>query len=230
MLNAEELVPRFDTGFWLKWIAANAVGEFIGLGTVFLIGFGLAENLGEQPPVGTILLAFCAILLGGFEGFVIGLAQWLVLRERFASLSGFSWIKASIIGALTAWLLGMIPSTIASLSAAESQNQTAPDIPNWLIFPLAGAMGLVLGNILALPQWFVLRRHADKAGWWFVANALAWTAGMPIIFIATTFIDEKTSYLKSAAIILPLVFLAGAVVGAIGGIILVKFIKPICKN
>ncbi len=87
-------------------------------------------------------------------------------------------------------------------------------------------MGLGLGNVLALPQWFVLRKYAEKATWWVPANALAWAGRMPVIFIATALIDEKTSYVKSAGIILPFVFLAGAVVGAIHGFAMIKFIKP----
>ena len=100
---------------WLQWIAANALGELLGLGTLGLIGFLIASKFDESVSRGaTISFALLMIMLGAFEGAVIGLAQWLVLRRIVNRLSIRDWVLASLIGTVMAWTLGMLPSTIVN--------------------------------------------------------------------------------------------------------------------
>jgi len=87
-------------------------------------------------------------------GAVIGIAQWLVLRPQVHQ-AGW-WILASTIG----WAMGTAVVMV--------------------VFPpepgvLAGAL---LGAMIGLAQWFVLRRWVRQAGWWPITSMLGWTIGL----------------------------------------------------
>ena len=90
-----------------------------------------------------------------------------------------------------------------------------------MVYALAAMMGFVLGPILGVPQWLVLRHHVPKAGWWVLANALAWMVGMVIVFIGTSFIPPEGMSLNVAFVLLLFLFVAGAAVGAIHGLALI---------
>ena len=121
------------------------------------------------------------IALGAFAGAVIGMAQGLVLRRPLPKLAIRSWVLATLLGAVVAWTLGMVPSTLMHLSAG-AENLSLPEIPPVATLALASGMGAVLSVVLATPQWLVLRRFVQHAVWWLPANLLAWACGMPIIF------------------------------------------------
>jgi hypothetical protein len=46
---------------------------------------------------------------------------------------------------------------------------------------LVMVMGAGLGLTLGIPQWQVLKRHAWQAGWWVLANVVAWALGLPVL-------------------------------------------------
>ena len=54
--------------------------------------------------------------------------------------------------------------------------------------PLLVALGVLAGVALlaaiGAAQWLVLRRYVDGSGVWVVANALAWIAGLVVVFAA----------------------------------------------
>lgn len=167
---------------WLWWIVANSAGELFGLGLLAVTAFLSAPHFGGPSSAAAVLsLATVMIVLGGFEGAVVGVAQGLVLRTALVGLQLRAWVLATVIGALIAWLLGMIPSAAMHLHGASGR--PAPAISDDLGLVGAAPMGALLGVVLALPQWWVLRRHVLRALWWLPANALAWAAGMPIVFV-----------------------------------------------
>jgi hypothetical protein len=88
-------------------------------------------------------------------------------------------------------------------------------------YMLAAMMGCVLGPVLGVPQWLVLRRHVRRAGWWVLANSIAWAAGMPVIFLAASNVGEETPFVQLAIVAGVAFTIAGAVVGAIHGVALV---------
>ena len=210
---------------WLQWIVANALGELVGLGTIGVIGLLIASNWGESvSKESTIFFALLMIILGAFEGAVIGFAQWLVLRRIVNRLSSRSWVLASLIGATSAWILGMLPSTIISLSTQEESS--SPDFNDAQIVLLAVVMGVVLGIILALPQWMVLHKYARRAGWWFGANSIAWAFGIPLIFLVAGTVPEDAAVFQIIVSMLLTVTAAAGIVGAIHGLVLMWVISP----
>lgn len=196
------------------WIAANALGEVLGLGLAALIAIAVAQSQ-AVPPAAEILAVTAAFLaIGAYEGAIVGVAQWLVLRRLLPSLRAKSWIAATVTGAVVAWMLGRIPSALADWeSVSGGVGQPAPSLP--VIVGLSAAAGAALGVILGAAQWFVLREHVRRAPVWIAANALAWATGMPLIFIAAGIPGPRASVVSIAALLLVTVAAAGAVVGAV---------------
>jgi hypothetical protein len=216
---------RTERAFWYRWILANALGETLGLGGAFGVGYAVMAALGE--PVGAIpalLRAALAVGLGTLEGVVVGCAQGWVLRGWLPDLSRQRWVIATAAGAFFAWTLGMLPSTLMDFRAPT--NASPPAIPDALIYLLAAGLGLVAGPILALAQWLVLRRVLERAWRWIPANALAWMIGMPVIFIGPNALPEGAPAWRIGLTIGAVVMAAGAVVGAIHGYALIRFLRP----
>ncbi len=206
---------------WLSWTGANAAGEMLGLGAV---GAGVAALVAAGASAPPLAVAGAMIGLGAIEGVVVGSAQWLVLRRALPRLRPRAWIGATVAGALLAWMLGMLPSTIISLTTPEASD-APPDMSDGAQLVLAAALGLIGGPILALFQWRVLRRHCRDAWTWIPANGAAWMLGMPVIFMIAGQVPERGAGAGFALTALLLLAAAGAVVGAIHGAVLVSLLR-----
>lgn len=208
---------------WLQWVIANAIAECAGLGLTFGAGFVIFTLLGEPESTGAaLLLGLLMVATGVLEGLIVGFLQWGVLRKVLPEIRWKSWVVATLIGALIAWLLGSIPSTMASMQsgpqAAASEPQQA------VILLLAAVMGAVLGVVLAFPQWHVLRKQTTNAWIWLPANSLAWLAGMPVIFTTVDLAFQQLSRASALILLLSGLAVTGAVVGAIHGYALLRLI------
>jgi hypothetical protein len=214
--------PDADRRFYFAWILANGLSELVGLGGTFLMGFLLAPVLVTSSSAVTILSgAAAAILLGTLlEGVVVGAAQSRVLRTRLAGLGGARWIAATALGAGAAWTLGMLPSTVLALATRETAAAPAapPEMNPLLQYVAAAAMGAVLGPFLGIPQARVLARYVPEARRWIAANVVAWTIGMPVIFIGLDVVDPGVAGPLRLAFGIALTCLTtGVVVGAVHG-------------
>jgi len=211
--------------FWLRWVGANALAEMIGLGLAAVVG--VQVFVGGSADLGQALLSITpAILAGAFEGLVVGWAQWSVLRRRLPAMRARSWIGATVLGAFVAWCLAMLPSAIMSLTPQTPVTTPAGPSPfeGPLVYPLAMGMGAVLGVILGLPQWAVLRRWAPRGWRWIAANSAAWALGMPIIFLVAGGVPPGLPVAAIIMLVLATLALAGAVVGAVHGAVLVRML------
>ena len=126
---------------------------------------------------------------------------------------------ATLAGALVAWFLGSLPSTLMGVGSDQS-GASSQEPETWLMLLLAAGMGLFLGVILALPQWRVLRRAAPRASIWLPANA-AWALGMPGIFAAVDLAYNAGTVAGAVAVMAAALALTGAAVGAVHGLALV---------
>lgn len=205
------------------WVLANALAEMIGLGAsalLWMAGQGVEASIGIVASA--VLVALASTLL---EGAAVGVGQWLALRRPFSDISLRSWWVATTLGALAAWSLGMIPSTLMSLRADAAETVAPSAMPDVALMALAAGMGVVLGPILAFPQWVVLRRHVQRAWIWIPANAAAWGIGMVIVFAAAGNAPAGASWPAIAAFVLAALAAAGAVVGAVHGLALVNLVS-----
>jgi len=122
----------FDWTLWFQWVLVTTVGWVLG----WMLGTDVA------------LVA---------AGPVIGMLQWVVLRQRIRQ-AGW-WILATTLGWAAGWAL-----VIGAISP-EVEVMT----------------GTALGALTGTFQWFVLQRQLRQAGWWIVTSALGWTAGLALL-------------------------------------------------
>ena len=212
--------------FYLTWIGVNSSVEVIGLGTSALLWIAVDRRV--EARIGTVGMVV-AVIIGSalIEGMAVGYGQWAVLRGPLPLLRARAWIGATILGAFVAWTLGMVPTTVINMSMEATADASPPEIAEWMVYLLAALMGLVLGPILGTPQWMALRHWVDKAIWWIPANALAWAGGMVAIFAGMNFVPFDG---PTWAIVLPVLLVlavAGAVVGAIHGLVLVRLLDRV---
>lgn len=215
----------FDWKFYTRWVSANALGELIGLGLTFTVGVGSVLLIGEpQSAMAAIGLGLVMVASGAIEGVVVGSAQWWAMQSALPEINRKSWIAATLVGALVAWSFGSIPTTLMSMNADTAGTPTAePDTISMLL--MAGVMGALLGIVLALAQWIVLRRTVHKAWWWLPANSAAWLVGMPVIFAAVDIAQGASNALQAVLIFAAALALTGTVVGGVHGLVLVKLVS-----
>jgi hypothetical protein len=215
--------------FWLRWVIANAFAELLGLGVVAAAGYLVVSRFGEPAsPLAAVATAAVFVGLGGFEGLVLGVAQHRVLQRALPALTG--WVRATVVGALAAWLLGMLPSTIISLLPGEA-GPTPPEIDDTVQLLAAAGLGIVAGPALAFFQWRRLRVAVPARAWsWLPANAVAWALGMPVVFLAADLASRQSGVLPIATTVACALFAAGAIVGAVHGAFLAWAILPMARG
>ncbi len=132
--------------FLLWWMLANTVGGAI---------IGALEEGGFQ---------FFATLF--LTGFVLGIAQWLVIRP-YIGHTGW-WVIASSVG----WFLGILLNIMATgiLNYIVQLLWAVGGL--WEVFWLNLVHEPVTAAVLGVAQWFVLRRHIQHAGRWILASAV----------------------------------------------------------
>lgn len=209
-------------GIWRQWLFANSIGELVGLGLSAMVGVGIVALLSWWlGTVSPLLIAVIVVAAGVIEGVIVGVAQWLVLQHLLPHLPLTKWVKATAAGAFIAWALGMVPSTLIDMGSVAGTSEMMT-IPPGVEYLLAAGMGAVLGPILGVVQWWVLREYVHQAWWWIAAQSLAWAAGMTTIFLVVGVLpmDGGMAWIALAFALAGLV--AGGVVGAIHGLVLIR--------
>ena len=209
---------------WLRWVAANGLGEMFGLGLTFAIGAVVISSLGEQQSVAAILMSFLvAVASGAIEATFVGLAQWWAMHPWFPMIGRADWWFATLVGALMAYVMGYMPSTLMSLGEQASQAQAPMAEPaQWLVLVLAALLGAVGGAVLSFAQWLSMRQKVSHASLWIPANMLAWMVGMPIIFWGIDASQKLDGLVWVVLFLAGVLLLTGLVVGAIHGAFLVR--------
>jgi hypothetical protein len=141
----EAKVNRNETGLWLGWMLATALGLIIGY-------------LPSSLFINQLDLGLVRVIVPLLAGVLIGLAQWLVLRNYVTDCSDW------VLHLAASWVLGY---TLGLL----------------VVDLLAGTfMGAILGYalfgvIIALFQWPVLHREIPRIWVWVLANVVGWVLG-----------------------------------------------------
>lgn len=208
---------------WSRWTLANAFSELFGLGLTFLITGLVFSKLDGLGTITSILLSFVlAVASGAVEATIVGLAQWWAMSPWFPSIERFAWWRGTMVGALIAYVLGYLPSTIMNMGEATASSAPMAEPPQWIVLLLAAGMGAVGGAVLSFAQWLVMRGKVKRAGAWIPANMLAWTFGMPVIFWGIDMAFKMSALWQSVALMALTLFIAGAIVGGIHGVFLVR--------
>jgi hypothetical protein len=219
-MNMRKTIGEEQKNLWWRWTIANGLAEFVGLGGTF-VAIGLLFSRIDTQQTSGILLSFAvAIASGAIEATIVGLAQWWAMQPWFPIIGRFTWWSGTLIGALLAYGLGYLPSTLMSMGEAATQTPQA-EPPTWVVMLLAAGLGAVAGVVLAFAQWLVLRGKVERAGLWIPANALAWAVGMPVIFWGMDLAFKQAEVWQTILVVGGAILLAGFVVGGIHGRFLV---------
>jgi hypothetical protein len=188
----ETKVASNEFGMWLEWTLATALGMLLG----FLPSLILVNILD---------LALARLIVPLWAGFLIGLAQWVVLRKYVNEAS--DWVLAA--GA--SWAVGFA----MGLLIMNGLTHTGLD----------GFFGYVLfGIIVAIVQWPVLRREIPNVWMWILANVVGWTAGFYLSQLALDlFFNGPTIDPVASTSVLSGV--SGLIAGAITGVALVLIVR-----
>lgn len=198
-----------DVSTWWRWTVAATLGEVVGFAAPALAG---AATSSRGPAVAVPAL----VAAGFFEGSALGFAQSTVLRDLFPSLRRRTWTVVTGVAAATAWLLGMLPSTLAG---------HVGDAALWLVVGLAAP---ILLFSIGAAQWLVLRRYRPGSAWWMASTAAAWTVGL-LVFVG---ISSPLWHPSQEPVVIALIgVLAGAAMAfttaALTGLAAVRLRQPI---
>jgi hypothetical protein len=201
---------------WWRWTLATTAGELLSFAAPATVApvatWAMTEMLGTVPEGAMLAVAVAA---GMVEGAVLGFAQSLVLRRYIQSMTWREWVLVTALAAGVAYILGMTPSMLDDSTAMSP----IVFIGIWII------LGALLVCSIGFAQWLVLRRYVRKAGWWVLANALAWPLGLAIPFVSLTTIPDSSPVAVWVLVGIVSGVLMGAVVGAITGIVIVGLLR-----
>ena len=91
------------------------------------------------------------------SGVAIAAFQWAVLYKRLQK--AWRWAIFSSLG----WIVGYILFVILFTS------------------DMGFLLGPLLGGVLGVVQWSILRKELEWAGWWIIISILAWTMGLTLM-------------------------------------------------
>jgi Mn2+/Fe2+ NRAMP family transporter len=167
--------------FYRRCMVACVAGEFVGIGIAAGTAVAVNALVGEPRSFGGRLAMLATFaMVGGVEGSALGAFQWRVLRTRLPRLRAGEWVGVTVALAVTGWIVGMTPSRFTT------QEATAQEEPGLAVVLLVAAMaGAGAGLCFGVAQWFILRRHAERAGRWIWIHVPAWALAMSAIFLGS---------------------------------------------
>jgi hypothetical protein len=148
-----------STRTWIvvEWATAYGIGLLVIIAATKLVATMWSSGRGGTD---FILQSFALYVVAGL---VIGVTQWLLLRDRLR-ITRF-WILLSA-AALTVPALGIFVPGLQIYAFYFV-----------LLAPRVSGAFTVIGAWLGFVQWVVLRHHVARAFVWIPATALAWSAG-----------------------------------------------------
>ncbi len=188
----ERKVQRNEFGMWLAWTLATAVGMLLGLTPQLLV-------------VEYLPLWLVRILTPLIAGFLVGIFQWVVLRNYL------EYSQDWILNVGAGWGLGFA----LGLVIIQTLNKSL----------LGAILGYILfGVIIALVQWPVLRREVPHVVTWVLASVVGWALGAVLsqVILDLLVTGNVTSQVLSTSVISGF---TGLIAGAITGVALVWIVR-----
>jgi hypothetical protein len=138
-----------------------------------------AGSLGHRLDAAAAVAVPAVLAAGVVEGVLLGWGQARVLTTVVPALRRRQWIAATVAGAVLAYVMGLAPSTFATVWQSWATATSTP-------VAVAVLLGAALLGSIGFTQWLVLRRHVARAGWWVPATAAAWLAGLTLFLAFAT--------------------------------------------
>jgi len=200
--HSAESVRIYKCSGWIApaWMWGCIVGSVLAMTIsvliLKLISLYLAQyRSGIYAVVSVELAAMTAVLEGG----VIGYFQWRVLRRLFPTMTGWSWVSATMIAAGSGCLLSWLPTSFALTAALASRiDDLTPEPP--VVLRLCLVTGALVGLVWGVVQYAVLHLHVHRAGSWIITSTLSWTISFIWLYVAAFWPDRTTSPLIQMAL------------------------------
>jgi hypothetical protein len=151
-------VPR-ASNLWFWWCLTGVLG-FIGGMTIKTSIEILATIGGFEATLETISPPVFGALFGTMLGLCTGLAQWLVLRRQISGVG--SWMPATLL----AWALFWLLHNAEIFGFAHSP---------WGLVAQGFGHGAIVGAMIGVAQYFVLRVRVPGAGRWVLISIMSWS-------------------------------------------------------
>ncbi len=169
------------TKFWWHWLTGCGLGTLLG-GVVTQVSSTLLSHLAtgfnaETPLVSATFMVATATL----EGVIIGVGQWIPLRDRVGHL----WVVQTAMGITLGWLCGM--------AATFFEGSSNPPLEVILL------LGAVFGGVLGILVGGLQMRVAATPRWW-LWSGLGWSACFVLRAIASDLIPYGPDSFSSVAI------------------------------
>jgi hypothetical protein len=204
---------------WGRWVVACTAAEFVGMAAAASLAVLTARLVGEPATVGAAIVVIGGAVLGGaIEGFAVGELQLRVLRTWLPDLSRLRYVGGTVALAIVFWFLGMLPSTLLSLSAVGTDAVADEVDPSLLLVAFVAAAGGALGGLgFGAAQGWALRGHVRHPWRWIRPNVVGWASAVAVITVGASTIPTGASAALTIAIGLVIGLLAGACVGVVTG-------------
>jgi hypothetical protein len=154
-----------------RWIVIVTIAEALGFAVA--TAAAMVAILVVAPGVPGLVVT---VLGGAVEGALLGTGQWLAMGARRPP--AHRWILATVAGAVVAWTLGMLPSTLGI------------DVTIWWVLVLVALGGVALLASIPVAQWLALRRAGTAR--WVPVNMASWAIAILWTFAPSPFIDEHS--------------------------------------
>ncbi|MDX1435569.1 MAG: hypothetical protein R3335_02080 [Anaerolineales bacterium] len=147
--------------FYLGWIVLNAasvlIAWYIAWALISLIEMvvGSTIQVGGQSRITEDFL-FVYVIFPTI-GLLSGITQFMLLRRSLPRMAG--WAPATFLG----WLLPFVAGFIITSFLAVG-NSTL-----WIVLGL-----FLIGALISVPQWWILRKRLRHAIWWVLAYGCGW--------------------------------------------------------
>ena len=179
--------------FWLQWVLATVVGFLLSLYWI---------EIDIKPHV--------SVIEGVIGGAVIGFAQGFILQQRLAI--ALQWLLVSIVS----W--GLIATTnVGAIGWIAPQTL---QLQGRLIY--GGLQGALVGALLGVGQWFILRQQLKTAFLWILASAASWAIALGIGWFIGGLLRQATHLFLSEVVGLASTWF---IVAAITGINLIWLLR-----
>ncbi len=197
---------------WERWVLASTIAQI--LGWIVIAYFSQATNEFNNENTYKVLL-----LVGTVEGFLLGFAQWLVLRAYIRRAS--FWILLTIVGALLSWFMGLTVSVVIGLFYLANLHQTITTLVKEIAL-----LGAAIGTVIGYAQWLILKIANKKAIWWVGANAFAWSLGLVVAFIGAGINKSSGFQIHPTLVTVATGAVMGIIISSITGLVLVWLLQP----
>jgi len=197
---------------WERWVIANTIAQIIGWFLAAYVSQAI-DKFDNQDTYQVLLL------LGTLEGLLLGFAQYLVLRRYIRKAS--YWILFTTVGVLVSWFMGLTVSAVIGLFYAANLHQKITTLINEVAL-----LGAAIGTVIGCAQWLILKTTSKQAIWWVFTNALAFSLGLVIAFIAAGIDLSPGLNIHTSLIAVATGGVMGIVISSITGIVLVWLLKP----